>query len=163
VGVHDRDDRGDDRSCDGRDHRSEGAGGAVAHGGQGAGREPGRPGGLLHQLTRNVLDTVLEEELVEQLGHEHGQTPTSANMCNGTRSKTVLSKICPVEIEVPRTPPGPSGAGSSARSRFPARGAGERGPEALGYKTFQRVRSRLTCTGPRFRRNPGSVMAEFFL
>jgi putative transposase len=60
------------------------------------------PGGLLNQLTRNVLETVLEAELTEHLGHEHGQTPIAANMRNGTRSKTVLTEIGPVEIEVPR-------------------------------------------------------------
>lgn len=39
------------------------------------------PGGLLNQLTRNVLETALEAELTEHLGHEHGQTrsqPTCA-------------------------------------------------------------------------------------
>ena len=60
------------------------------------------PGGLLNQLTRNVLETALEAELTEHLGHEHGQTPVGANMRNGTRSKTVLTEIGPVEIEVPR-------------------------------------------------------------
>ena len=60
------------------------------------------PGGLLNQLTRNVLETALEAELTEHLGHDHGQTPIAANMRNGTRSKTVLTEIGPVEIEVPR-------------------------------------------------------------
>ena len=39
------------------------------------------PGGLLNQLTRNVLETAPEAELTEHLGHEHGQTrsqPTCA-------------------------------------------------------------------------------------
>ena len=60
------------------------------------------PGGLLSQLTRNVLETALEAELTEHLGHEHGETPIAANMRNGTRPKTVLTEIGPVEIEVPR-------------------------------------------------------------
>ena len=60
------------------------------------------PGGLLNQLTRNVLETALEAEMTEHLGHEHGQRPIAANMRNGTRSKTVLTEIGPVEIEVPR-------------------------------------------------------------
>lgn len=70
----------------------------------GAGREPHRPGGLLNQLTKNVLETAFEAELTEHLGHGHGheQTPMTANMRNGTRVKTVLTKIGPVEIEVPR-------------------------------------------------------------
>jgi putative transposase len=60
------------------------------------------PGGLLNQLTKNVLETALEAELTEHLGHEHGQTPIAENMRNGTRVKTVLTEIGPVEIEVPR-------------------------------------------------------------
>lgn len=60
------------------------------------------PGGLLNQLTRNVLETALEAELTEHLGHEHGQRPLGANMRNGTRAKTVLTEIGPVQIEVPR-------------------------------------------------------------
>lgn len=60
------------------------------------------PGGLLNQLTKNVLETALNAELTEHLGHEHGGTPVGANMRNGTRTKTVLTEIGPVEIEVPR-------------------------------------------------------------
>jgi transposase-like protein len=41
------------------------------------------PGGLLNQLTKNVLETALEAELTGHLGHEHGQTPIAANMRNG--------------------------------------------------------------------------------
>jgi hypothetical protein len=33
------------------------------------------PGGLLSGLTKTVLETALEAELTEHLGHEHGQTP----------------------------------------------------------------------------------------
>lgn len=51
------------------------------------------PGGLLSQLTKNVLETALEAELTEHLGHEHGGTPLTANMRNGTRTKTVLTEI----------------------------------------------------------------------
>lgn len=60
------------------------------------------PGGLLNQLTKNVLETALEAELTERLGHEHGEVPIAENMRNGTRSKTVLTEIGPVQIEVPR-------------------------------------------------------------
>ncbi|MDQ0923387.1 transposase-like protein [Pseudarthrobacter sp. W1I19] len=45
------------------------------------------PGGLLTQLTRNVLETALEAELTEHLGHEHGQTPIAGNMRNGTEQR----------------------------------------------------------------------------
>lgn len=60
------------------------------------------PGGLLSGLTRQVLEAALNEEVTEHLGHGHGETPTGANMRNGTHSKTVLTEIGPVEIEVPR-------------------------------------------------------------
>ena len=59
-------------------------------------------GGLLSQLTKNVLEAGLNAELAEHLGHEHGGTPMTANMRNGTRTKMVLTEIGPVEIEVPR-------------------------------------------------------------
>ncbi len=36
------------------------------------------PGGLLNQLTRSVLETALEAELTEHLGHEHGGTPMTS-------------------------------------------------------------------------------------
>ena len=60
------------------------------------------PGGLLSSLTKQVLETALEAELTEHLGHEHGQPPAGSNVRNGTRSKTVITEIGPVEIEVPR-------------------------------------------------------------
>lgn len=60
------------------------------------------PGGLLSQLTKSVLETALNAELTEHLGHEHGGAPIGENMRNGTRVKTVLTEISPVEIEVPR-------------------------------------------------------------
>ncbi|WP_127795219.1 IS256 family transposase [Agromyces sp. LHK192] len=60
------------------------------------------PGGLLSQLTKTVLETALEAELTDHLGHEHGGTPITGNMRNGTRTKTVLTEIGPVQIEVPR-------------------------------------------------------------
>ena len=57
------------------------------------------PGGLLNQLTKNVLETALNAELTEHLGHEHGETPMGVNMRNGTRTKTVLTEIGPVELK----------------------------------------------------------------
>jgi putative transposase len=61
------------------------------------------PDGLLKQLTRTVLETALNQELTEHLGHEkHGQ-PESGNVRNGTRPKTVLTEATgQVQIEVPR-------------------------------------------------------------
>src|ERR1700729_476263 len=63
------------------------------------------PDGLLKQLTKTVLETALNQELTEHLGHEkHGSPePGSGNVRNGTRSKTVLTEASgEVGIEVPR-------------------------------------------------------------
>ena len=60
------------------------------------------PGGLLASLTKQVLESALDAEMTEHLGHEHGGVPAGTNMRNGTRSKTVLTEIGPVQIEVPR-------------------------------------------------------------
>ena len=40
---------------------------------------------------------VLNAELTEDLGHEHGGTSIEVNMRNGTRVKTVLTQVGPVE------------------------------------------------------------------
>ncbi|GAA4996517.1 hypothetical protein GCM10023317_26170 [Actinopolymorpha pittospori] len=58
----------------------------------------------MNQLTGRVLETALEEELTEHLGYD-GHDPAgrgSGNSRNGTRAKTVLTAIGPVQIEVPR-------------------------------------------------------------
>ncbi|PVY23217.1 IS256 family transposase [Williamsia muralis] len=62
------------------------------------------PNGLLNQLTKNVLETALDAEMTEHLGYEKHDAAGrgSGNSRNGTRSKTVLTEIGPVEIEVPR-------------------------------------------------------------
>src|SRR5262252_4438282 len=61
------------------------------------------PDGLLKQLTKTVLETALDQEMTEHLGHEkHGQ-PVAGNVRNGTRPKTVLTEASgQVPIEVPR-------------------------------------------------------------
>jgi putative transposase len=62
------------------------------------------PDGLLKQLTKTVLETALNQELTEHLGHEkHGQPAQSGNIRNGTRPETVLTEASgQVQIEVPR-------------------------------------------------------------
>jgi putative transposase len=63
------------------------------------------PDGLLRQLTKTVLETALNEELTEHLGHEkHGPAAGEAgNVRNGTRAKTVLTEAAgQVAIDVPR-------------------------------------------------------------
>ena len=61
------------------------------------------PDGLLNQLTKPVLETALEEELSEHLGYDkHVGRRNHGNSRNGVRTKTVLTEIGPVEIDVPR-------------------------------------------------------------
>jgi putative transposase len=62
------------------------------------------PGGLLAGLTKTVLEAALEAEMTEHLGYE-AHDPAghhSGNSRNGTRTKTVLTDIGPVELDVPR-------------------------------------------------------------
>jgi transposase-like protein len=62
------------------------------------------PGGLLADLTKRVLEAGLEAEMTEHVGYE-AHDPAghhSGNSRNGTRAKTVITDIGPVEIDVPR-------------------------------------------------------------
>ena len=61
------------------------------------------PGGLLAGLTKTVLETALEAEMSEHLGYEPHDPAghNSGNSRNGTRTKTVLTDIGPVELDVP--------------------------------------------------------------
>src|SRR5690242_18416246 len=64
------------------------------------------PNGLFKPLTKNVLETALNEELTEHLGHSKHQADPgreSTNVRNGSRSKTVISDAaCEITIDVPR-------------------------------------------------------------
>jgi putative transposase len=64
------------------------------------------PDGLLKLFTKNVLETALNEEMTEHLGHAKNQADPdrdSANVRNGTRTKTVVSDaVGEVEVAVPR-------------------------------------------------------------
>ncbi|MFI5534620.1 IS256 family transposase [Kitasatospora sp. NPDC051853] len=61
-------------------------------------------GGLLQQLTKKILESALEGEMTDHLGYEkHDPVGAgSGNSRNGVRSKTVLTEVGPVQIEVPR-------------------------------------------------------------
>jgi putative transposase len=62
------------------------------------------PGGLFTGLTRDVVETALEAEMSDHLGYDkHDPVGRNrGNSRNGTRSKTVITEIGPVDIEVPR-------------------------------------------------------------
>jgi transposase-like protein len=61
-------------------------------------------GGLLTGLTKTVLETALDAEMSEHLGYDRHDPAgrNGGNSRNGTRAKTVLTEVGPVEIEVPR-------------------------------------------------------------
>jgi len=62
------------------------------------------PDGLLADVTKLVLEAGLEVEMDEHLGYaKHAvEGRNRGNSRNGTRSKTVLTNVGPVEIDVPR-------------------------------------------------------------
>jgi len=62
------------------------------------------PGGFLAELTKRVLEAGLDAEMTEHVGYE-AHDPVghhSGNSRNGTRTKTVITDIGPVQVEVPR-------------------------------------------------------------
>lgn len=61
-------------------------------------------GGLLQQLTKRLLESALEGEITDHLGYDKHDPAgrNGGNSRNGTRSKTVLTDVGPVEITVPR-------------------------------------------------------------
>ncbi|GGW97115.1 hypothetical protein GCM10010383_28670 [Streptomyces lomondensis] len=61
-------------------------------------------GGLLQMLTKRVLESALEGEITDHGGYEKHDPSgkNNGNSRNGTRSKTVLTDVGPVEVRVPR-------------------------------------------------------------
>nr|WP_219519514.1 transposase [Nonomuraea ceibae] len=60
--------------------------------------------GLLGRLAKLVLESALEGEIADHLGHDEHERfgNETGNTRNGSRSKTVLTDVGPVEITVPR-------------------------------------------------------------
>ena len=58
-------------------------------------------GGLL-QLTKKILESALEGEITDHLGHEKHEKTTNGNTRNGIRSKTVTAEVGPVELDADR-------------------------------------------------------------
>jgi transposase-like protein len=56
------------------------------------------PGGLLTGLTKQVLETALEVEMSEHLGHDRGERSPTGNVRNGFSRKTVRTDIGEVQI-----------------------------------------------------------------
>ncbi|WP_083753588.1 IS256 family transposase [Actinosynnema sp. ALI-1.44] len=61
-------------------------------------------GGVLQQLTKRLLESALDGEMTDHLGYDKHDPAgrNTGNSRNGTRSKTVLTDVGPVEITVPR-------------------------------------------------------------
>jgi putative transposase len=61
-------------------------------------------GGLLGKLTKMVIESALEGEMVDHLGYAKHQPAgrDGGNSRNGTRSKTLVTEAGPIEIDVPR-------------------------------------------------------------
>jgi putative transposase len=61
-------------------------------------------GGLLRQLTKRVLESAIEGEITDHVGYDKHDSvgKGSGNSRNGTRAKTVLTDVGPVEVRVPR-------------------------------------------------------------
>lgn len=62
------------------------------------------PSGLLADLTKRVLESMLEAEMTEHVGYAPYDPAghNSGNSRNGTRAKTVLTEIGAIDLEVPR-------------------------------------------------------------
>lgn len=62
------------------------------------------PGGLLADLAKQVIETGLEVEMDDHVGYEKhaAEGRNGGNSRNGTRSKTLITEVGPIEIDVPR-------------------------------------------------------------
>jgi putative transposase len=61
-------------------------------------------GGLLGQLTKRLVESALEGEITDHLGYDRHNPAgrDGGNSRNGHRTKTVLTEVGPVQIDVPR-------------------------------------------------------------
>jgi transposase-like protein len=59
-------------------------------------------GGLLQQLTKRFLEAALDGEMDAHLGYARHERAGGANARNGKRTKTLLTDVGPVPIQVPR-------------------------------------------------------------
>jgi putative transposase len=62
------------------------------------------PGGLLSQLTKRLVERVMEVELTDHLGYEpHLEPPGGVgNARNGSTPKTLITEHGPVQVDTPR-------------------------------------------------------------
>jgi hypothetical protein len=60
-------------------------------------------GGLLQQLTKRFLEATLQGEMDAHLGRDRHERGGDGNARNGKRTKTLITDVGPVAIEVPGT------------------------------------------------------------
>lgn len=60
------------------------------------------PGGVLTQLAGRVIETALEAELTDHLGHPPGGEPQAENIRNGSTGKTLQTELGSVRMRTPR-------------------------------------------------------------
>jgi hypothetical protein len=96
------------------------------------------PQGLLKQLTKTVLETALNQELTEHLGHEKRGQPAaeSGNIRDGARPKTVLTESTgQVQLDVTRKKDKPEQSAEQKLAEMVARAreqwASVTGPDGL--------------------------------
>src|SRR3954453_7875335 len=79
-------------------------GGRLAEQARAAGLQLTGEGGLLQQLTKRVVEAALDGEITDHLGYDKGDPAgkNGQNSRSGSRSKTVLTEVCPVVLSVPR-------------------------------------------------------------
>src|SRR5829696_6523564 len=91
------------------------------------------PDGLLKQFTKSVLETALNEEMTEHLGHAKHRAPEdrdSSNIRNGTRAKTVLTEASSPPSSSPTSSRRSGSAPTATLPRSHPRSAGRTWPRA---------------------------------
>jgi Transposase and inactivated derivatives len=103
-------------------------------------------GGLLQQLTKRLLESALEGEITDHLGHEKHERAADGNTRNGTRSKTVVTEDGAVLlVRVPVAALAPDAAGA----RQDRGGDGRRDVQMPGMRDGLEDRSGTSCLGHR--------------
>jgi putative transposase len=119
------------------------------------------PDGLLKQLTKVVIETALDQEMTEHLGHERNIPAgnETGNVRNGARPKTVLTEgTGQVGIEVPRDPDGTFEPQIVKKRQRQLNGVDEivLSLYAKGLTTGRSARTSPGSTAPRSRKRPSA-------
>ncbi|CAB1053497.1 Mobile element protein [Spiroplasma endosymbiont of Danaus chrysippus] len=61
-----------------------------------------KEGGLYKELTKRLVEKMLNSEMQNYLGHERNQRSNNDNVRNGTTSKKLITQQGKIEIDVPR-------------------------------------------------------------